>query len=78
MKAVRFKEKYAETTNGRLSYELVDDVFVREFAEMQQGNFVLRNHYNTKLLGLVPAYMMEEASDEDIPAIDVFVKLSNQ
>lgn len=72
---VRFKKQYAETTNGRLSYELIDDELVFDFNEKSQQWY---DHYNTKLLGLVPAYMMEEADGSEVEAIDVFVKLPSK
>jgi hypothetical protein len=64
---VRFRKEYAETTNGRLSYELVSD-------ELVVDRFV--RYYNTKFLGFIPAYKMEPSEDTDTPAIEIFIKLS--
>lgn len=72
MKAVRFKPEYSDS-NPRLSYELEDEKFWYGLSD----NFGYISYYNTKLLGLVPAYKMEEADENDVPAVDVFVKLSN-
>ncbi len=79
MKKVRFKKQYAGDFKGdRISYELVDDELVMQvFQHSVFDDFHLEPHYNTKLLGLVPAYMLEEADGNEVPVIDVIVKLSN-
>ncbi len=75
MKAVRFKKEYSDIPDVRLSYELVDDKLHYNWNE--QYGPINEPHYNTKLLGLVPAYKMEQSEDTDTPAIDVFIALAN-
>lgn len=76
---VRFKEKYAETTNGRLSYELVDDEVTLQLLDYNEEMMSWRTYfcYNLKLLGFVPEYLLEEADGTEIEAIDIFVKLTS-
>lgn len=72
MKAVRFKIEYSDS-EPRLSYELENEKFWYGLSD----NFGYISYYNTKLLGLVPAYKMEEADENDYPAVNAFVELSN-
>lgn len=72
---VRFKEPYAETTNGRLSYELVSDEPEMWFDEVDE-NYCLC--YHTKILGYVNVERLEVTEDEsDLPAIEIVIQLSN-
>ncbi len=68
MKSVRFKIEYTDVPDVRMSYELEDEQVIKVLGI---------EYYNTKLLGLIPIYKMEQSEDTDISALDVFVKLSN-
>lgn len=71
---VRFKKEYSDS-EPRMAYELVSDEKVYGFDEEQ---ILWVKCYNTKLMGLIPAYKLEITNDPtDNPAINVFVKLSN-
>ena len=60
---VRFKKQYTSLKES-ISYELEDT----GLHSTEEG--LCRN---LKLLGFVPDYMLEEADENDIPAIDVLV-----
>ncbi len=70
---MRFKKEYSDIPDVRLSYELVDDKFWYGWNE----KYGYIPHYNTKLLGLIPSYKMEETDGTEVEAIDVFVALAN-
>ena len=74
MTCVRFKEEYSDS-NPRIAYELVSEEMILEFDEVECR---MSNHYNLKIIGLVPARKLEITTDpNDIAAIGVFIKLSN-
>lgn len=75
MKLVRFKSEYCADINNRISYELVSDEVVWDFDE---DSMSWDKCYNLKLLGLIPCRKLEPADGTETPAIDIFVKLSNQ
>lgn len=68
---VRYKQMYSGLPK-RLSYELVENKIVEG-----EHNGMKCLGYETKLMGFIPAQFMEEASEEDIPAVDVFIKILN-
>lgn len=74
-KSVRFIRKYALPTDYRISYELVTE-------EKVLANEVLTGNYcycfNVKGFGFISARKLEPAEPNDIPAVDVLVKLKNK
>lgn len=74
MTKVRFRSNYCADINNRIAYELAHKDYVLHFDAIENK---MSNHYNLKLLGLVPARKLEPADGSEVDAIDVFIKLTN-
>jgi hypothetical protein len=75
MPSVRFKEKYSNSMGNRLSYELVSDEPVLAWEKLNKKMCLC---YATKLLGNVAVEKMEPCKGDEVPAIDIFIELTNK